>query len=136
MEVSSTLRKCERLTGVTLVDTLFNGGRSRALTAYPLRMIYMCTQREATAPAARLLVSVPKRCFKRAVKRNRVKRQVREAYRKNKHLLNAPEQQQVLIAFIWMDHELKDSPTVERKVKNLLTRLDERLRQPSQPSRL
>lgn len=37
--------------------------------------------------AASILISVPKKRFKRAVKRNLVKRQVREAYRKNKHLL-------------------------------------------------
>ena len=34
-----------------------------------------------------LLISVPKKRFKHAVDRNRVKRQVREAYRKNKSLL-------------------------------------------------
>ena len=56
------------------------------------------------------MVSVPKRCLKHAVDRNRVKRQVREAYRTNKHLLQPKEGQALLIAFIWMDNQLHDGP--------------------------
>ena len=35
----------------------------------------------------RIVVSVPKKCFRRAVKRNLLKRRIREAYRLNKNLL-------------------------------------------------
>ena len=71
-----TLCKEERLVGRKLVETLFKGGGSRSMSYYPLRIVYCLVAREE-APV-RILVSVPKRCFKRAVKRNRVKRQVRE----------------------------------------------------------
>lgn len=123
----NSLGKEERISSMKLIDKLFQGGHSRSMTAFPLRLVYMKYVREGACPPAQMLVSVPKRCFKRAVKRNRVKRQVREAYRTNKHLLQPKEGQALLIAFIWMDSTLYPSEAVEHKVKNLLIRLNERL---------
>ena len=84
-----------------------------------------------SARAARCLKEdVPKKRFKRAVKRNRVKRQVREAYRKNKHiLLDALKDsgRKIAIAFIWLDNELHESADVEAKVVKLLQLTAERL---------
>ena len=63
-------------------------GGSRSCSLFPLRVVYLPVE-ELEADAS-ILISVSKRRFKRAVKRNRVKRQIREAYRVNKHeLLNA-----------------------------------------------
>lgn len=125
-----TLCKNERISGRTLVEKLFNGGSSHAMSAFPLRMVYMVTERKDDA-IAKILISVPKRHFKRAVKRNRVKRQVREAFRNNKSILaNAfvgRENESVAIAFIWLADELYNSNEVEHKVKNLLQRLSERI---------
>ena len=125
-----TLCKNERMSGRTLIEKLFNGGDSHAMSAFPLRMVYMVTERKDDA-IAKILISVPKRHFKRAVKRNRVKRQVREAFRNNKSILaNAfvgRENESVAIAFIWLADELYNSNEVERKVKNLLQRLSERI---------
>ena len=76
-------------------------------------------------------MSVPKKCFKRAVKRNRVKRQVREAYRKNKALMEGCMSQQagqtLLLAMIWLDDNLYDSHDVEQKVQSLLVRISEKI---------
>ena len=124
-----TLDKTERVTGRTLVETLFKGGESRSMSCYPLRVVYCLTQRDE-APV-RILVSVPKRYFKRAVKRNRIKRHVREAFRKNKHLLagrmeTLPDKT-LAMAFIWMDDQLRDSSEVESKIVSLLVRICERL---------
>lgn len=80
-----TLSKVERLNSRILIERLFTGG-SKSLPAFPLRIVYMPVEGE-NLPAATILISVPKKRFKRAVKRNRVKRQIREAYRKNKHIL-------------------------------------------------
>src|SRR3712207_1426166 len=86
-----TLAKEERICSRTLIDRLFMGGKSKSLTAFPLRAVYLVQETdEPQALQMQMMVSVPKRCFKRAVKRNRVKRQVREAYRKNKQILSAP----------------------------------------------
>ena len=125
-----TLCKNERMSGRTLIEKLFNGGDSHAMSAFPLRVVYMVTERKDDA-IAKILISVPKRHFKRAVKRNRVKRQVREAFRNNKSILaNAfvgRENESVAIAFIWLADELYNSNEVERKIKNLLQRLSERI---------
>ena len=75
-------------------------------------------------PRARFLISVPKRCFKHAVDRNRVKRQVREAYRKHKYIV---ARHSVALAFIWLDTTLRPSTEVEGKVTNLLKRVHERI---------
>ena len=126
-----TLSKEERLCSRTLIDRLFNGGGSRSMTAFPLRMVYLKVDREPHAPQVQMMVSVPKRCFKRAVKRNRVKRQVREAFRKQKTALLARLEvetgQQLILAFIWLDVKLYDSKAVEQRVGNLIERVSEKL---------
>lgn len=79
---------------------------------------------------AMMLVSVPKRHFKRAVKRNRVKRQVREAFRRHKSLINeklAGTGQCIAIAFVWLDDKLYPTAQVEACVVNLLMRVKDRL---------
>ena len=60
---------------------MFEGGVSKSFSIFPIRVVYMPVE-QGEAPAS-ILISVSKRRFKRAVKRNRVKRQIREAYRKN-----------------------------------------------------
>lgn len=101
------------------------------MVIFPLRVVYALGQTVTPAePKARMLISVPKRCFKRAVKRNRVKRQVREAYRKNKHSLietmEALPGKNISMAFVWLDNSLHDSDEVERKVTKLLCRIEEK----------
>lgn len=127
-----TLRKAERLCSKKLIDALFAGG-NKSLAAYPVRAVYMVVEKDAPAPVS-LLVSVSKRRFKRAVRRNRVKRQLREAYRRNKHILyqarwaaGVPDGAGVAVAFIWLSDELFATPVVEARVKNLLHRMAEAL---------
>lgn len=127
-----TLKKAERITCRKDIEQLFGGGGSRAMSAFPIRMVYLKGEQAAAGqPQAQMLVSVPKRHFKRAVKRNRVKRQVREAYRKNKQALLAPlaahPEARVSVAFIWLDDKLWASDEVESRVRNLLERLGEKL---------
>ncbi len=128
-ELRHTLSKKERVTGKRLVDHLFGGGVSRSMSSYPLRAVY-CLVEGGEVPV-RMLVSVPKRCFKRAVHRNRIKRQVREAFRLCKHLLDAPMSalpgQTLAVAFVWLDDHQRDTDEVARRVKNLLTRIAEKL---------
>ncbi len=131
-----TFRKQERLCSKKLIDRLFCKGGSHALSAFPLRAVYCVMDRTEDESVlqgraqVQILISVPKKHFKHAVKRNRVKRQVRESYRKNKHLLidaiAVEPQRYLLLAFIWLADELHTSKNVESKVCNLLKRIGER----------
>lgn len=133
-----SLPQSERINSKKQIDRLFRGGGSKAMTAAPLRMVYMADPRQADSPSAnahqpmaQMMVSVPKRYFKRAVKRNYVKRQVREAYRLNKHILASHLAQtgdrNVSLCFIWTSDRLLPTAEVMKRMANLLTRLVEKL---------
>jgi ribonuclease P protein component len=68
-----------------------------------------------------MTVSVPKRNFKKAVDRNRLKRLVREAYRKNKPVGSIDN---YALFFIFMGRQKVDYNTVEYNLKSLLRKLD------------
>ena len=123
-----TLQKKERLNSTIIIEKLFSGG-SKSLPAFPLRIVYMPIE-EDDYPTLSILISVPKKKFKRAVKRNRVKRQIREAYRKNKFILKDvldKENKKAAIAFIWLGNELYESSDIENKVVKLLQLTAEKL---------
>lgn len=133
-----SLPQSERINSKKQIDRLFRGGGSKAMTAAPLRMVYMTDIRQADSPSAnahqpmaQMMVSVPKRYFKRAVKRNYVKRQVREAYRLNKHILAShlaeTGDKTVSLCFIWTSDRLLPTAEVMKRMANLLTRLVEKL---------
>ena len=104
---TSTLGKEERICSKKQIDELFNGKCSKTMTAYPIRVVYAVRTCVESEPQAQIMVSVSKRYFKHAVQRNRVKRQLREAYRKNK----------------WIDGHLRDSICVEKQMCDLLNRI-------------
>ena len=122
------LRKSERLTSKIVIEKMFAGGSSRSFSVFPLRVVYMPV--DSLEASASILVSVPKKRFKRAVKRNRVKRQIREAYRKNKGELKqllTEKEQKLAIAFIYLSDQLTSSVEIEEKVKLLLARMAEKV---------
>jgi ribonuclease P protein component len=80
--MDARLPKTERLSGATAVAALLEHGKH--FQAGCLRCKYMPRADEGPS---RIVVSVPKRSFKRAVKRNLLKRRIREAYRRQKDLL-------------------------------------------------
>ncbi len=120
-----------------LIDRLFVGGGSKSMSCFPLRLVFMVLDHNDEAlenkgshvdmADVQMMISVPKRCFKHAVDRNRVKRQVREAYRRHLDLYELPEGKYLAMAFIWLDHQHHETAEVEDKVVNLLRRLGEKL---------
>ena len=102
------------------------------MSAYPLRAVYMVTPRSATTGDASLV----KKRFHHAVDRNRVKRQMREAYRKNKQILleRLPEDRQLALALVWISDQHADSAEIERRMVSLLLRIAEKTANaPAQP---
>lgn len=123
----NTLCKAERLSSKKAIDLLFSGS-AYSLTAFPIRAIILPVEKNENESSVSILISVPKKKFKRAVKRNRIKRQIREAYRKNKHsLIHVMESnERLLIAFIYMDNKLYPSDEIEYKINVLLNRIIEK----------
>ncbi len=75
-------RKTDRLSGKKKIDKLFLNGNS--LFIAPFRVLWLGSKVYAGGFHARVVISVPKKYIKRAVKRNLIKRRIREAYRKNR----------------------------------------------------
>ena len=130
-ETDHTFGKREHLCKQTLIDQLCSG-KAQVMTAWPLKMVYLVVDKtDEQSASVELMVSVSKRFFKRAVKRNRVKRQIREAYRTQKHgLLERMAQmpdKQLLLAVIWQDGKLHDSAELNAKMNKNLQRLVEKL---------
>lgn len=101
-----TLRKAERLSWKRHIDQLFLQGNS--FVAYPLRVIYLETATAQCVPAS-ILISVPKKKFKHAVKRNLIKRRIREAYRLHKtELTDAlnPAEKHLHLAFVYLGKDV------------------------------
>ena len=76
------LPKYERICKENDIDLLFKEGAG--VSVYPYRVIYLFRRDESRPVTVRVLVSVSKKRFHHAFKRNRVKRLMREAWRKNK----------------------------------------------------
>lgn len=122
-----TLSKKERICSKKLINELFTGN-GRSMTAFPLRVVFMKRTIVDDQPRAAMLVSVPKRYFKHAVDRNRVKRQVREAFRRNKSIITqnlTDDHEAVAMAFVWLTDEKLPSSEVENRMVRLLTRISE-----------
>ncbi len=116
-------RKPERLTRKKDIQQLFSAGRSFHLHPFTVKYLPL------TGPAPlthQVLISVPKRNFKRAVDRNRLKRQIREAYRLHKHRLTGlPDK--YAIAYIYSFKQKLPYKELENKLIASLDRLKNEL---------
>ena len=121
-----TLSKEERLSWKRYIDLLFAEGQS--FVAFPLRVIYLPLEEEMPARAS-FLVSEPKKKLKRAVQRNLIKRQVREAYRVRKYVLLDPLEakgKRMLIAFLYIDKEVHPFSKMEKAMDKAIQLLSEK----------
>jgi len=94
-----TLGKEERLKSKKLIEQLFAEGKH--VKAYPFRLIYLPIKHDAKSLVKSGFV-VPKRNVKLAVNRNRIKRLMREVYRKNKHSFTESLNEPYIFMFIYM----------------------------------
>ena len=116
--------KAEHLCLKRDIGRLFSAG-TKSLSAYPLRVVVGAA--ETGSVPVKVLMSVSKRRLHHAVDRNRAKRQMREAYRLNKHILldSLVEGECLHLAFVWLADRPLPTKFVMSKMQNLLVRLTE-----------
>jgi len=121
-----TFKKAERISFQKEIDCLFKQGD--AFISYPLRVVYL-KQKPVSGAEVSVLIGVPKKRIKRAVKRNRIKRLIREAYRLNKTSLiqHVREKESgLLIAFLFIGNESCSPKEPEAAIHKALTILKEK----------
>ena len=109
--------KKERLKSKKLFEQIFAEGKS--VSNYPVKLLYLKSELPKSVKF-QAGVAVPKKNFKSAVKRNRIKRLLREAYRLNKHLVFNNSEGQFAFLFLYLGKELPTYVDVEKNVQALL----------------
>ena len=110
--------KPEKIKSRTIIKQLFDEGKS--YTAFPLKLIFI---QQNDCEINRATFAVPKRNFKSAVSRNRIKRQMREAYRLHKQLLTANKDSNYALIFLYLSKDKPHYDKLEVALKALLKKL-------------
>lgn len=121
--MDQTFGKAYKLCSKKVMQTVFESGAS--LKKYPLKLVYKTTELPTEKPF-QVALSVPKRKFKRAPDRNRVKRIIREVIRKNKSSLETiltTNNQQIAIFIIYIGQDVLSYAEIEIKLVRLLDKL-------------
>jgi ribonuclease P protein component len=129
MNTKNTFPKKEHLCGEIRINRLFTEGK--AFIAYPLRVMYSINKIPSTE-AVKTMVTVPKKRFKRAVKRNRIKRLMRESYRLNKHSLYElcnEHNISLQIAFGYVSDTEADFVEIQEKMRKALARIETKIKE-------
>lgn len=112
--------RSERLKSQKMIGRLFDRNSKEGFTvsAYPYRAVVF-SEPHTPEGFPEVLVSVPKRNFKKAVLRNRIKRLTREAYRLQKIIFPG----KTYIAFLYVGREMPEFSQVQRAVGLILDKL-------------
>lgn len=124
-----TLHKEERLCSQKTIEDLFASGES--FLAYPLKVVFLKTDLSQSYPV-QAAFTASKRNFKHAVKRNLLKRRMREAYRLNKPAFYqqiADMEFKLAIMFVYIGKDISEYPAIEKGMisafKKLLLKIQE-----------
>lgn len=125
-----TFSKKERLSSKTLIDEVFEKGKK--FKSYPFIATYLTQDSNESdwESKVRIVITVPKRKIKFANKRNRVRRQIKEAYRLNKSQFYTKLENKntnLALFLIYIGKEKEDYSFIDKKIKLLLTDLVKQL---------
>jgi len=112
--------KSEKLRLKKDIESLFKQGNR--FFSYPLTVIFIKKENKGQNLCG---VSVPKKKFKKAVDRNRIKRQMREAYRLNKHKIQQ-ENKHFHMMFVYSITEKPHYSKIEKSIQKLMELMNEK----------
>ena len=115
--MKNTLGKQERLKSRKLIEKLFKEGKS--IKKFPLRLVYLQTEHTSPSPV-QASFSVPKRNFKKAVDRNRIKRLLREAYRLERNQVSEELQKSYIFMVTFIGKKEPTYLEVQQKIHEVL----------------
>ena len=113
----NTLPKKERLCGKKGIEKLLARGRFGSVDSIRYRFLT-----DNGEEINRILISVPKKLFKRAVKRNLLKRRIRECWRKQKHALNVEKGMDIL--FMYSTKEVLTYQEIYSRMEEIIEKLN------------
>jgi ribonuclease P protein component len=124
-----TLGKDEKLKSKILIEQLFAEGKH--VKSFPFRLIFLKAEHTSEFPI-KVGFSVPKRNVKLAVNRNRIKRLMREVYRKNKHSFVENLNERYTFMFIYMAKEEIEYAEMEKTIKKIFTKFLDKIKEDEQ----
>lgn len=124
LKMGQSFPKEEKLKSKKLITQLFEEGKS--ISSYPVKLIYLKTELSFNVPI-QAGVTVPKKNFKSAVKRNQIKRLLRESYRLNKAPFFNNSKGSFAFLFLYLGKEMPTSKIIDEHIKVVLHKFKKKI---------
>jgi ribonuclease P protein component len=124
LKMGQSFPKREKLKSKKLITQLFEEGKS--VSSYPIKLIYLETKLQFEVPI-QAGVTVPKKNFKSAVKRNQIKRFLRESYRLNKALVFNNSTGSFAFLFLYLGKEMPTFKIIDEQIKVVLHKFKKKI---------
>lgn len=126
-----TFKKEERLCSRQLIDRLYNEGHRLMAFPYSVQWMVVNDSPHASNPSlCQVLIVAPKRKFRHAVDRNRLRRLTRECYRLRKHSLYSFLEEKgisLIFSMVYIHNEIMTYEQLGHKMDKLLASLEKEI---------